>query len=260
LSSGDTPFCARCGERQVHSGLLSESVRRWLLTLRLLVTSPGTLLANHREGRRVGHVPPLTLFLTLNLVFFIAAASVGMRILAIPLEAHLSTQSYSPVARSVVEQKVRQFNGNHERFADRFDAKQAPIAKGMVILMAPLLAMLLWLMMPAKQRAASVALVLSLHTFAFLLLFLSGFGPLWRSFLWIAAANDAVPSVEAQDDFLWFFLAAVVSIYLTLSIKRGLSLGWMRSAITAMVMTTAVGPLLLLYRFCVFMVASEAAA
>jgi hypothetical protein len=228
--------------------------------LRLLVTRPGALLRYYCDGRRVRYVPPLTLFLTLNLVFFIVAASGGMRILAIPLEGHLDTQSYSPFARNVIEGKIQGADMSRARFADRFDAKQGPIAKGTVILMVPTLAFVLWPMMPTARRKLSVANVFSLHTFAFLLLFLSVFGPLWRGFLWVAAANGLAPTAESQDDFLWFFLAAVVSIYLTVSIKNGLMLGWTRSVFVGAVLTLSIGPMLLLYRLCVFLLAAAAAS
>jgi hypothetical protein len=226
----------------------------------MLVLRPGELLAHHHEGRRVRSVPPLTLFLTLNLVFFIAAASGGTRVLSIPLESHLTTQSYSPFARSIIEPKLQRAELNREKFADRFDAKQSQIAKGTVILMVPALALLLWPLMPTARRAPSLALVLSLHTFAFLLLFLSVFGFFWRGLLWTAAVYDLVPPSTAQDDFLWLFFASVVAIYLTLSIKRGLLAGWFRSAAVAMVLTLAIGPLLLLYRVCVFLLVATAAS
>ena len=230
------------------------------MTLRLLVTRPGALLRYHCEGRRVRYVPPLTLFLTLNLVFFVVAASGGMRILAIPLDAHLQTQSYSSLARKVVDDKVQGVGISRDRFADRFDAKQGSIAKGAVILMVPALALLLWPLMPSEWRQLSTANVLSLHTFAFLLFFLSVFGPLWRGLLLVAGAVDLAPTAESQDDFLWFFLAAVVAGYLTVSIKNGLRLGWIRSFFVGAVLTLSIGPFLLLYRLCVFLLAAAAAS
>lgn len=250
-------FCTQCSERRVHRGQLGEFLRRWILTLRLLITRPGELLAHHLEGRRILYVPPLPLFLTLNLVFFVVAASAGTRILAIPLESHLSTQSYSSFARSIVDHTLERTGLAPERFVDRFEAKQSPIAKGTVILMVPVLALLLWPLMPTTQRAISSALVFSLHTFAFLLLFLSVFGPFWRGLLWVATDFHLAPTAAAQDDFLWIFFASVVATYQTLSLRRGLRLGWFRSAAVGAILTLCIGPLLLLYRLCVFLLATS---
>lgn len=82
----DTPFCAQCGQRDVeptlavrdfvhelvaeHFGLDSKVAR----TLIALVRWPGRLTNEFIRGRRVRYVPPLRLYLSLSVLFFLLSA------------------------------------------------------------------------------------------------------------------------------------------------------------------------------------------
>lgn len=81
-----TPFCPHCGQRDIdatlsvrdfihelvaeHFGLDSKVAR----TLFALVRWPGRLTREFVEGRRVRYVPPLRLYLSLSVIFFLVSA------------------------------------------------------------------------------------------------------------------------------------------------------------------------------------------
>lgn len=85
----DTPFCPQCGQRDIdaslsvrdfahelvaeHFGLDSKVAR----TLVALVRRPGRLTTEFIEGRRVRYVPPLRLYLSLSVLYFLLSAFTG---------------------------------------------------------------------------------------------------------------------------------------------------------------------------------------
>jgi hypothetical protein len=64
-----------------------------LASLRTLVSPPGQLTADWIRGRRVGYLSPLSLFLWVNVAFFLVQSASGLGILTWPLRIHLSDDS-----------------------------------------------------------------------------------------------------------------------------------------------------------------------
>jgi hypothetical protein len=89
----DEEYCPRCGEQRRCEGDLGfghvwrQVVRetfdvdgRFFGTIRLLLTRPGQLTLDFLEGRRVGHVHPLKLFLLVSAIYFLLSGGPMMRI------------------------------------------------------------------------------------------------------------------------------------------------------------------------------------
>ena len=84
----DGPFCGRCGQRAVppHPTVRELVGDTWAelvgwdgkaaRTVRTLVRHPGELTAALLEGRRARYVPPIRLYLTCSLLYFVLAAGV----------------------------------------------------------------------------------------------------------------------------------------------------------------------------------------
>lgn len=80
------PYCAQCGQHAVHADvtlhdLVHDATHEFLHldgkiveTLKLLVTQPGRLTAEHWRGRRARYVAPIRLYLTLSVLYFLVAA------------------------------------------------------------------------------------------------------------------------------------------------------------------------------------------
>lgn len=80
------PFCAQCGQRAVHDDLTFHDVvhdatheflhvdGKIVETLRMLVTQPGRLTAEHWRGRRARYIAPIRLYLTLSVLYFLVSA------------------------------------------------------------------------------------------------------------------------------------------------------------------------------------------
>ncbi|HVZ21717.1 MAG TPA: DUF3667 domain-containing protein [Vicinamibacterales bacterium] len=79
------PFCPQCGQKAAAADptfhdFLHEATHELLhvdgtmaRSIRLLFTRPGFLTTEHNAGRRVSYTPPLRLYLTFSLIFFVLA-------------------------------------------------------------------------------------------------------------------------------------------------------------------------------------------
>ncbi len=198
-------------------------------------------------------MPPLSLFLSVNLIFFVIQGLSGLNVLSIPLRAHLESQWYSPLARTVVERRLAATGLPPERFADRFEAEEQTLAKASVITMVPLFAMVAAALMPRERQRYRIQLVFGLHLYAFLLLFLTLFFPplsvAWR----LARALDTSISALTLDAFATWIEVIALAAYLGLALRRAFAISIFRTAVAMTVLTTTVGALLYLQRMVVFM-------
>jgi hypothetical protein len=100
-------FCSRCGETViVHSPSASEFLHEFVghyvalegklwQTLRLLITRPGQLTAEHLRGRRIPYINPLRLYLTLSLLLFALIRLVGIELPQVTLDNKSMGISYA---------------------------------------------------------------------------------------------------------------------------------------------------------------------
>ena len=87
----ESPFCPACGERRLdhHDLSLRHFVAHSLhdvthfdtkifRSLKVLVSEPGRLTADYVDGRRVGWLSPVQLFVMVNVIFFFVAPKLGL--------------------------------------------------------------------------------------------------------------------------------------------------------------------------------------
>src|SRR4029077_6903149 len=87
---------------------------RLIRTLRSLVSRPGFLTVAYLHGRRKPFVGPVPLYLIANVLFFAIESLTGGRVFTTPLDAHLHTQPWSPLAEGLV---ARRLDALHTTFA-----------------------------------------------------------------------------------------------------------------------------------------------
>jgi hypothetical protein len=182
-SSNTTPYCPRCGERQLHPrdvtlvGLLEQAVEalthadgRVAQTFRELVAHPGRLTAAYVEGRRKAYLGPIQLFFVANLLFFAVQSLIGPQVFGRPLQSQLGQQMYSRWARELVAQHVQEKQTTIDGYAPEFDRAVELHAKSLIVLMVPPLALVTLLLFQWNRRPAATHLVFALHFYAFVLL------------------------------------------------------------------------------------------
>jgi len=285
-----TPYCARCGERRAadrpytwHS-LVDElwdafspvdgRVGRTLLTL---LRRPGELTAAYMRGVRMPYVPPLRLFLLVNVVFFLNA-SIGERVrIALPharawtggnrsfdtpLWVHLTNTAHARVARRLVRQHVPPrrgesaiaYNARIDRdYRPRFDAESTTQAKTLLIAMVPMFALLIGAVEWRRRRHAVQHLVLATHAIALLLLIVVA--AQWVVGLPEAAAlalSDSSPDAANQDLLITVPMLAAFALWLRGALRRAYGDGPIAATIKAVALALGFGLVLFAYRALLF--------
>jgi len=171
-------FCAGCGQKRIEP---EERRMAWFLrslaesafgvdgrlrrTLASFALRPGELGAAWLAGQRSRYLPPLGVFLLVNLLYFIAPRLTD---LALPLSAQF-LQYYGELARALVDARLVERGIPLEAYAPRFEVQVQSLAKLLVIahplLLAPVLALVLF-----RRRIPVVDhLAIALHVWAGLL-------------------------------------------------------------------------------------------
>ncbi|MEQ9569935.1 MAG: DUF3667 domain-containing protein [Longimicrobiales bacterium] len=173
-------YCHRCGQRRLGpedrtlGHLLREALAswtnlegRWIRSLVALVFDTGALSRAWIEGRRRSYLAPFSLFLLVNLVFFVAPP---MTDFDLHLDDHLGQPFYGERARAQVGARIAAEDVAYDIFAERFGEASSNVAKSLVILHVPVLALALLVAFGGRRWTAAEHAVVALHLFAFLLL------------------------------------------------------------------------------------------
>ena len=108
---------------------------RVLRSFRCLVTRPGLLTVSFLHGRRKPYIGPVALFLITNVLFFATESLTGGTVFLTPLDSHLRTQPWSPLAQALVAHRLAVMQTTVDLYAPRFDAAVALHARSLILLM-----------------------------------------------------------------------------------------------------------------------------
>jgi hypothetical protein len=228
------PYCAACGQkalpphpsmRELLHDTLEELVhwdgKIWE-TLRLLVTRPGALTCDALAGRRARYIPPLRLYLTCSVIYFLLAAvspGRGMTIsFSVPepgaskVGGAIRTEMSDDERRAVIEAAE-----NGPRLMRPLVRRSLQDPAGLqrdlleawpkvLFVLLPVFAALLALFYRRRPFAAHVYFALHLHAFVFVAMTLSTIAKFARSTPVTVAASLAV--------FIW------ISTYVHVALRR----------------------------------------
>jgi len=263
-STVDTPFCPTCGERPVRpldlsaKGIAAQVLKtvggldgRVLRSVRELLLRPGALTLAYQQGRRKPLIGPLQLFLLANVVFFLAQSLTHTKIFSSPLDSHLHRQDWSAFAQQLVAQRLAATHSTLERLTPLFDQAVVLNAKSLVVLMAFPFALLLPLFFRANGRPFAVNAVFSLHLYAFLLLLFCAALGVVAVDRWLGGAG--LDAAWMDNTLTGANLLACVA-YLFVATGRVYGGGAVSRLIKALLLSAAVGAIVLGYRFVVFVI------
>jgi hypothetical protein len=211
--------CAQCGEAWRQGGVAPPSVAlRLRASLRALASPPGRLTRDWIEGRRVGYLAPLPLFLYTNVAFFLVQWASGLSILSWPLRIHLANNILD-VADSLANWIAGAGPLRNPQFIAVFDALEVVHAKALVIVMLPLFALpLCALPLPGRRRYAS-AFVFSAHFYTYALIAMCALFPLASLVLRGAAAAGFHPGSDAIDVSITSVQVLLMGGYLLVALR-----------------------------------------
>ena len=172
-------FCHACGQKRIEPeerrlswflGQLFKAVTmadgRFLGSLKRLLFRPGILERDWLAGRRRRYLAPLSLFLIANLVYFFSPPLTDLNM---SLAEQVQLQPWSPVAERMVNARLEARGVEFADYALQYKTKATEIAKLLVILHAPILALVLMLLHPRRGLHFVDHLAVSLNFWAFLL-------------------------------------------------------------------------------------------
>jgi hypothetical protein len=266
-STATARYCSNCGEQmlggadapQKAADRASEPAQsfpgRVRASLVALVSPPGRLTNDWLRGRRVGYLTPLSLFLWINVGFFLIQSISGLGILSWPLRAHVADDSISWITTWLFAHKPGRVAESRGSYAEIFDALEAVHAKSLVIVMVPFFAAAVGALTIDRREPFRHALVFATHFFAFMLLWLSALFPIAALVLrLIVASGFTAVGHNALDTLLTGLEAAGLAWYLYLALDRVFGLPRLRRSITVVVLIAALYVILKAYHVVVFAV------
>ena len=184
------PYCSQCGEKRLTPkdyslshlaeetlGVFTHLDSKFFRTLKILVTKPGELSRAYFHGGRSRYTKPLTLFVIINVVFFVAQPHTGLW--RQKYETYMTERPYA----AAVDARLATTREPAQRYAARFDANLQNQKKSLLIISVPLLAVAMSLLLIGMRHTFAEHLVFSVQVYAFdllcmLTLALLVFGPL----------------------------------------------------------------------------------
>lgn len=234
-------WCARCGQKQIEDtdrrfGHLVGQFAHELFhadgklprSLAALLFRPGGLSRAYLDGQRVRHISPIGLFLIINLVYFLAPPVTDFNL---SIQDQMYLQPYSALVQPLVEQRLEDRGMALDDYAPEYANRADKLAKTLIIVHLPLLALVLLLLHPRKRLYYAEHFVVTTHLFSFLLvlmmvgyaLFFAGMG-----------IGNQLFSADLSGLFstLWRYLPLIAIVYWLISIRRVYGDGWLRSSLT----------------------------
>jgi hypothetical protein len=268
---GSTPvgrFCAACGERQPSADDYSiKSVTHELLhdfahfdgkiwrTIVALLTKPGLLTREYFGGRRSRYTKPLSLFLVVNLAFFVLQPHTGL------LQYHLSgyvdpTYDGSGKRAGLAEERRTELKLSPQDFAFRFENTIQEQKKSFLIVCVPIFAAAMFLLYLGRRHYVE-HLVFSVHAYSYYLIFL-GFllvavVSLLMLILHMAGLERSPPGMFLQSEFA-VDLALVLGVggYLYIALRRVYGDGRLPAALRTVALLAVLQALLVVYHNALF--------
>ncbi len=223
-------YCARCGEKRLDGRpTFGRFLREWLAeataidgklsrTIKSLLFQPGQLTRDYLTGRRRPTMKPLTLFLLLNVVYFLIQPLANINTFNSTLKMQTRWYIYAEWARGVVQNKMAFDDVSMDIYEPVYNAKSETLAKSFIIVQFPLLAV--WMLLVTwRSRYLYDHLVAASHFYSFLLVLNI------VATLMVAAVRQWT---SAALDFQWPLLT-VIFAYVYLFVKGAYAAGILRS-------------------------------
>jgi len=239
---------------------------RFWRSLRALLFEPGLLSREYFDGRRARWISPVSLFLAVSLLYFLAPLRGGdltlqfnqqvsgdIRSRALGpdetlTEAQLASggQWHSAFTSRWIERRVRArdaaaravSNGeNGYSFRDyrlAYDARANDVSKALVVLHAPIAALALMLMFARQQRYYAEHFVFALHYLAVWMIALQAILQIRNLLLLLPA--DMHPPDAAYD----WFMRTLLPLYAVLALRRAYATGWSKAFAAAAGLVVAI--------------------
>ena len=256
-------FCSQCGEKKLTAEdyslahLAEETIdvfthfdSRFFRTLKVLFTRPGELSRAYFHGGRSRYTKPLTVFVIINIVFFLVQPHTGL------LRYKYSDYMRNPAYASRVRTHLADTKEPEPQYAARFNTVLQNQKKSLLIVSVPILAMVMGALFAGTGRKYAEHLVFSVQVYTFLLSYLAAsivvlFLPLD---LLITALGPRATGLRVLEGETGITVVVIVGLttYMYLGFRRAYDATQPRAFIAAFILAWAVGFLTGVYHNALF--------
>ena len=148
---------------------LAQLDTRILRTVRALLTKPGELTRVYFQGGRTRFTKPLTLFVILNVFFFVIQPHTGLLRYKYANYVHPGN-SGTPRHVALIRKKLAATGETEAAYTIRFNSRLQEQKKSMLIFSIPMLALMMTMLYFRTGRYFTEHLIFSVHVYAFLLI------------------------------------------------------------------------------------------
>jgi Protein of unknown function (DUF3667) len=234
---------------EVGSEFLSVDGRFWRSIVALL-SKPGLLTSEYFSGRRGRYMRPFSLFILLNVAFFFVQPYTGL--------LRYSYAEYTGVdgLRDQGKARQRELFLNDAHFAERFDDTLRDQKRSLLLFAIPLFAASLMALYARSGRVYVEHLVFAVHSYAFMVFYLTAMGTLWFTILNLSyrhapwARPLILPFTGERGVIL--VLGAGMLTYLAVALRRFYGTSPALAVARALVLFAVQGTLIILFRTLLF--------
>ena len=258
------PYCSQCGEKKLTPkdysiphfaeealGVFTHLDSKFLRTLRLLFTKPGALSNAYFHGGRSRYTKPLTVFVIINIVFFIAQPHTRLFNYA---SAHYMK---NPAHAAAIRDQLTKSGESQQSYMTRFDANLRNQKKSLLIVSVPVLALAMAVLFVGSGRTYAEHLVFSVQVYAFLLSYLAAVAVVMLVLLGIVVrafgpATEPIVHVLDREYTIDAILLIGLASYIYLGLRRAYQASRTRAALSAVVLAVTAGMLIGVYHNLLF--------
>ncbi len=216
-------FCHQCGQKRIDPkehrfiffvrqffGSVFYLENNFFKNLWVLAFKPGRLAADYIEGKRKRWMPPISVFLLINLVYFIFTP---LSDLNLSLTDQLNQDHHRKMARSMVDKKLKEESISFDEYSKIYKDRTSKLSSSLVIVNVPAMAFLLSLIYFRKKMYFADHFIYSLYFFSFILLLILVLpGLLWVLVKIFGLSVQYLPPIGAV-------LGVIFLLYIFLSLK-----------------------------------------
>jgi hypothetical protein len=262
-------FCSNCGETKpgpqgrslryffdVVFDLLTHFDSKGYRSLWYLLTRPGFLSQEYLRGRKVRYAKPLSLFISINVIYYFSISLFGANTFTTPLSVQLNQNNYYPgFANRKVESQLRAGTMSYATFEATYDKKVGVLSKTLIFLFIPIYAAIFYGLFFRHRRYFVDHAVVATHLWSFILLLLALVVPAIAAVLmWWLEAPSLAALIAAHDNPISVFLQVCIAVYMALMLRRVYAARSWYCATVAVVIAWSFFHIVWLYRFLLFMI------
>lgn len=222
-------YCHTCGEKIIEDkdfhlssifssalGSITNLDSKLYRSLRSFFLRPGELSEKFIRGERKNYVKPFQIFIVANILFFLFLNDIDL--FRTPSKWYFQEHFDDFPVLEKVNSIIQERSITMEEVAIMYDTKSTNIAKGFLILIIPLIALVGMLLNLKAKMAYGKHVIFAAHYFAFVLIF----AVLWTSIMYL------VPFQLNK----WYFIIPIslaMLVYYILAAKRYYNLSWIAS-------------------------------